>query len=103
MAVSSRRKGADVERAVVHLHHDAGIPCEKISRTGYTGPDLCVADTWLAEVKARRSGEGFAVLERWLEGVALLFLKRNRHPPLVVMAWETYVALLHGQAPERDF
>ncbi len=99
MSRTSRTKGARIERQLVTLHHDVGIPCEKISRSGYTGPDLRVADEFLAEVKARKSGEGFVTLEKWLNKADFLLLRRDRHPPMVVMPWSVYVQLLkdhHG-------
>jgi len=96
MGLSSRRKGSAIERLIVALHQDAGLPAEKVSRTGYSGPDLRVADEFLAEVKARKTGEGFVLLETWLTGADLLFLKRNRQGPLVCMPWEVYERLLRG-------
>ena len=95
MSITQRNKGARIEREIVHLHQDAGIPAEKISRARYTGPDLKIADQFLAEVKARKTGEGFKQLEAWLgDEAALLFLRRNRATPLVCVRWETYVSLL---------
>ena len=43
----------------------------------------------VAEVKARKSGDGFKTLERWLGSNDMLFLKRNRAEPLIVMPWAT--------------
>ena len=96
MGLSSRRKGAEIERLIVALHHEAGLPAEKVSRTGYTGSDLRIADEFLGEVKARKTGEGFTLLESWLTGADLLFLKRNRQSPLVCMSWGVYEQLLRG-------
>ncbi len=99
MSRAQRDKGVRIERQLVAQHHDVGIPCEKISRSGYTGPDLRVADEFLAEVKARKSGEGFRILENWLADADLLFLRRDRQRPMICMTWDTYVQLLkahHG-------
>jgi hypothetical protein len=93
----SRSKGQRVERAMLHLHHDAGVPCCKVSRTGYTGHALQVADTFTAEVKSRANGEGFSTLARWLGSSDLLFLRRDRQHPLVVMSWSTYITIVTGK------
>jgi hypothetical protein len=102
MARLSRSKGARVERELVHLHHDAGVPACKDSRTGYTGPDLTIAETFSAEVKSRKTGEGFATLERWLGKCDLLFLKRDRQPPLVLLPWKTYLQLMTAYTQHKE-
>ncbi len=102
MSRMQRSKGLRVEREIVCLHHDVGIPCEKISRSGYTGPDLRIADEFLGEVKTRKSGEGFATLERWLGEADVLFLRRDRQRPMVVMPWETYVRLMRTYTALND-
>lgn len=90
----ARSKGQRRERELVRLHQDAGVPAEKLSRTGYAGPDVRIADAFLAEVKARASGEGFATIARWLGDANLLFLMEDRRPPLVVLPWAIYLLLL---------
>ena len=75
----------------------AGVPAEKVPLSGslggkYSG-DLIVAGK-KAEVKARKGGEGFKVLERWLANNEYLFLHRTRRPPFVAMEWETFLELL---------
>jgi hypothetical protein len=45
-------------------------------------------------LKARRNGEGFATLERWLSDYDALFLKRNNAEPLVVLPWRVWRNLL---------
>ena len=47
-------------------------------------------------MKARSNGQGFRMLEAWLEGSDVLILKRDRRPPMVVMDFETYARLLHS-------
>lgn len=54
----------------------------------------------VCEVKARASGEGFATLERWLGDADVLFLRRDRAEPLVVLPWSTWARLLPGMARE---
>jgi hypothetical protein len=46
------------------------------------------------EVKARKDGTGFKVLEGWLGTNDILYLKRDRQPYLVVLTEETYKKLL---------
>ena len=53
-----------------------------------------VTNEFRAEVKARKSGEGFATLEKWLGAADLLFLRRDRQPPMVVMPWSVYARLM---------
>jgi hypothetical protein len=92
----SRDTGARSERAVVHSHHDAGIAAEKVRRSGDRGADLTIADTFTAEVTARKTGAGFTPLEAWFGDADRRFLKRNQAQPLVLLRWETSVQLLRG-------
>ena len=92
---ASRIKGARVERELVHLLQDSGFAAEKISRTGYTGPDLSVpllGRDLRVEVKARCNG--FRKLYAWLNGADLLIVRADRSEPLVVvpMALATEIA-----------
>ena len=48
----------------------------------------------VAEVKARKNGSGFALLEKWLGEYQVLFLRRDRADPLVVLPWSTWETLL---------
>lgn len=110
----SKQKGSRIEREIVQLHRDIGIDAERVPLSGAAGgsfsgdieityckfddpyephpkPDLHMLR---AEVKARSNGQGFATLERWKGDNDLLFLRRDRRPPLVVMDWETYAKLI---------
>jgi hypothetical protein len=98
----SRSKGARIERHIVALHQDAGIAAEKRSRTGYVGEDLRIVEAFSAEVKSRKTGEGFATLERWLGKCDLLFLKRDRQPPLVLLPWKTYLQLMTAYTQQKE-
>lgn len=106
MSKSSRRKGNRVESLIVSMHQDAGVVARKVplsgAMPGYPG-DVIVADHFRCEVKARKNGAGFAVIERWLDGNDMLFLKRDRQKPIVVMDWDTYVQFitLHGDRPDQ--
>jgi hypothetical protein len=46
------------------------------------GPD---AAPLVCGVKARKSGKGFAMLERWLGDANVLFLRRDRAEPLIAL------------------
>ena len=98
MGRMSRRKGQRIENELVHLHHECGIPAERVPLSGAQGGsfsgDLVIDGRYRAEVKARGDGAGFRTLERWLGDHDLLFLRRDRQRPLVVMEWDTYAAWL---------
>jgi len=99
MAKMSRDKGQRIERELVHLHQDAGIPATRVPLSGATGGayagDLRILDL-IAEVKARKDGSGFKQLEAWLGEHDVLFLRRDRQRPLVLMPWEVYVQLIQS-------
>ena len=54
-----------------------------------------------AEVKARKEGAGFAVLERWLGSNEVLILRRDRATPFVAMNWEVFVDLVRCRYEEE--
>lgn len=99
-----RTKGSRVERELVARHLEAGIPAKRVplsgAQAGWKG-DIRIGDYLVAEVKARRNGEGFATLEKWLADNALLFLKRDRREPMVVVEWQTYLRLVRAWLVER--
>jgi len=102
---SAKRKGYRVEREIVALHLDMGLEAERVPLSGaaggsYTG-DLVIAKSWRGEVKARKGGAGFKVIEGWLGDNDLLFLRRDRAEPLVVLPWATYQALMEAWAKEE--
>lgn len=95
---SARQKGNRAEREIVALHRGMGLHAERVPLSGaaggsYTG-DVMIAKKWRAEVKARKGGAGFKVIEGWLDDNDLLFLRRNRAEPLVVLPWATYQELM---------
>jgi len=109
MSRLSRDKGARVERQILAAHAELGIKGERVPLSGASryrgngadvdlyvfGPD---AAPIVCEVKARRSGEGFATIERWLGEFDALFLRRDRADPLVVLPWSTWARLVPGMA-----
>jgi len=100
-----RRKGDRIERELVHRHRELGLRCERYPGSGATrfrgsshdidlylnGPDEAPA---IFESKARRNGEGFAQLEKWLAGYDGLFLRRDGADPLILLPWKTWAHLL---------
>jgi hypothetical protein len=48
----------------------------------------------VAESKARKSGNGFVQLERWLGDYDALFLRRNNADPMVLLPWRVWARLL---------
>jgi hypothetical protein len=48
----------------------------------------------VAEMKSRRSGAGFAALERWLGKYGPLFLSRNNTDPLVALPWSVLARII---------
>ena len=105
--VRHRRKGDRVEREIVARHHALGVHAERVPLSGATryqgnGADVDVypfgpdSAPLVCEVKARANGEGFATLERWLSDADVLFLRRDRADPLVLLPWRSWAAVLKG-------
>jgi Holliday junction resolvase len=107
MGKMSRDKGARCEREIVALHKEIGVYAEKVPLSGGTryqgnstdvdiyprGKDeapLC------SEVKGRANGEGFKTLEKWMGEADILFLRRDRSAPIVILPWTTYAKLVTG-------
>jgi hypothetical protein len=94
MQASGRRiKGARVEREMVHkLLQFSGDIVIDLQRSDKDGKRKDIR--LVAEVKARRNGSGFAVLEKWLGDNDLLLLKKDRTNPTVAMPWKTFRKLI---------
>ena len=104
-----RRKGNRIERELIDRHKAVGIHAERYPLSGASrfrgsGHDLDLyafgrdEAPIVAEVKGRKSGAGFATLEKWLGEFDALFLKRNNADPMVCLPRRTWIALL-GRAP----
>lgn len=97
MGNSAKRKGDRVEREIVQLHQKIGVSAQRVPLSGAAGGRFA-GDVWIndmkGEVKARAEGSGFKTIERWLGDNDLLFLRRDRKSPLVVMPWNTYKELI---------
>ena len=105
MSKSQRDKGLRAEREIVDRHkainvHAERIPLSGASRYRGAGHDVDLypfgrdAAPLVAEVKARGNGSGFTLLEKWLGEHQVLFLRRDRADPLVVLPWSTCETLL---------
>ena len=93
----AKAKGARIEREIRDRHLALGIPAEKMPLSGALGGewsgDLRVAGM-KAEVKARARGAGFTTLEKWLGSNDLLFLRKDRSDPMVVLSWDAWSKLI---------
>ena len=106
-----RRKGDRVEREIVALHRELGIKAERVPLSGAAGGSFSgdvevyaagpEAAPLVAEVKARVNGAGFVTLEKWLGENDILFLRRDRAEPIVVLPWRTWARLVGRRLPER--
>jgi Holliday junction resolvase len=99
-----RRKGDRIEREIVARHGVMGIHAERYPLSGASrfrgsGHDIDIylfgADNapLTAEVKARKSGAGFATLESWLGDYDALFLRKDGADPMVVIPWRVWAQL----------
>ena len=111
MSKSERDKGARIEREIVNLHKDMNIYAERYPLSGAShfrgkGYDIDIyafgqdAAPLVAEVKGRKDGAGFTLLERWLGEYDALFLRRDRQEPLVVLPWRVWAQLIGGKTDE---
>lgn len=101
---ASRDKGNRRERELVLRHLKIHVNAERVPLSGAAGGsfsgDIDVyafgpeAAPLMTEAKARKNGEGFATIERWLGENDTLFLVKDREEPLVVMPWRTWEKLL---------
>jgi Holliday junction resolvase len=100
-----RQKGGRIERELVDRHEALGVHAERYPLSGASrfrgsGHDLDIyvhgrdAAPLIAEVKARANGAGFTTLDRWLGEFDVLFLRRDRADPLVLLPWRAWAALL---------
>ena len=92
-----RRKGYRFEREVVEMLRAHGIPARRVPLSGADPNepgDIDLGALGLAEAKHRESIGGY--LWEWLEGRQVLFLRRNRRPPLVVMRAADWCRLVGG-------
>lgn len=104
MGKPSRDKGARIERELVNLHRSIGIHAARVPLSGAAGGRFSGdVDIYafgeeeaplVSESKGRASGAGFVTLERWLGDNDILFLRKDRSKPLVVLPWATWERLV---------
>jgi len=105
MSSSAKIKGSRVEREIRDAHLKVGIPAKKMPLSGALGGeyagDLLIAGSLRAEVKARKSGQGFAMIQKWLGDNDFLFIRENNDTPKVVMPFTIYITMLHSWCKEN--
>ncbi len=93
---------ADPGTALGGPHRGIGVEAERVPMSGTArgsfSVDVIVAGKSEGRGQGRAGGQGFTTIERWLGKNDLLFLRRDRAEPLVVMPWRTYQRL---NAPVR--
>ncbi len=100
MSRSQRDKGARRERELVNKHLELGVHAERVGVAYAPDHDIDLypfgrdAGALVAELKARKSGEGFKTLESWLAENDLLFLWRDRQDPMIVIPWRVWELIL---------
>ena len=100
---AAKRKGTRVENKVKDLHLAAEVACRRqpdsgafgtITKTRELQGDLFIQGKYLGEVKARKNGEGFKVLDGWLGDNDFLFLAKNNKEVGVYMRFDRYINLM---------
>ena len=100
-----RAKGNRVEREIVQRHNNLGVKAERYPLSGASrfrgsGHDVDIyafgdeEAPIVVEVKARKNGGGFALLEKWLSEYDGLVLRKNNSDPLVVIPWRVWARIL---------
>src|SRR5215471_7706948 len=108
-----RRKGDRCERELVERHKAIGVHAERYPLSGASrfrgaGHDVDVypfgvdAPPLTGEAKGRKKADGFRLLERWLNDYDLLFLRRDRSEPFVLLPWRTYARLVTKAAAQSN-
>jgi len=101
-----KQKGSRIEKEIVDLHRKNGIKARKQPLSGALEKSLgkefagdvvitVAADKQLTgEVKSRRHGNGFRLLDKWLCDNDILFLRKDRSMPIVVIPFDVWLSLL---------
>lgn len=103
MSNRSKAKGSEYERQIANRLTEAGIPSRRVIGSGAHGRiderlegDIQIGTLrdghWMltGEVKYRKGGAGFAVLDRWMGEQDVLFLRRAHAEPMVYMRMATF-------------
>lgn len=99
MPNKAKQKGYRAEAEIVNLHKEYNIHSQRIPLSGAAGGefkgDIKIGSKFVGEIKCRKNGSGFKVIEEWLGDNDFLFIKRDRQKPLVVMQFEQYAKLIN--------
>ncbi len=108
MSHPSKVKGTRIERETVNALRELGIDAKRVPLSG-AHPDLpgditinLVNVLLTGEIKARKNGNGFAVIESWLGERDFLVLRRNHAEPLIVISWKTFCDFLKGKNENKE-
>ena len=99
MGKASRDKGARFEREIVNVLRDLGYDAERIPLSGAAGGTfsgdvrLCVKHKEL-RFEAKKRGDGFKELYKWLRDHDGLFCAADRQTILVVMPLDRFFKLV---------
>lgn len=102
MSSKNKRKGTYSENKIVKLLNESGIPSERMPLSGamkrFPGDIAIGGDVldfnYIGEVKFRKNGQGYRMLERWIKKADILFLDKNYDEPLVVIRFSLLSKLL---------
>ncbi len=93
MGKSQRDKGSRVERRILKMFQDLGMSGKRVGFLPALGiptqGDLEIEGMHV-EVKARKNGEGFKVIENWLSENDMLVLVANNKEPLIVQRFSDW-------------
>jgi len=105
MGKSQRDKGGRIERHILHMFKDAGYEGERVGFLPWMGHerqgDLEIEGKTY-EVKARKKGEGFKMIEEWLADNYGLVLVANNKEPLVVLRITDFLTLGKSNVENTD-
>ncbi|MEK9909142.1 MAG: hypothetical protein VW498_02140 [Candidatus Thalassarchaeaceae archaeon] len=109
MGKFSRDKGARVERKIVNALREAGIDASRVPLSGSAGGrfagDVDIRHRGKkirGEVKSRKNGAGFSVLQNWLDGADILFCHQNNKEPIVVMPISKFINIMGEEIEKKE-
>lgn len=95
---ASKQKGYRYEAKLVKMHNQMGVQAERVPLSGAAGGshtgDIVIDGEFRGEVKARKNGDGFKTIEKWMGNNDMIFLFRDRQSPFVCMDWPTYERIM---------
>lgn len=108
MSSKAKVKGTRVENEIVKLFIKEGFNAKRQPLSGALldfPHDVQVHDLFGGtniEVKARKSGEGFAQLDKWKGSADLLILKKDFSTPMVYLDWNLFKEFLNEYRENRS-